>query len=257
MLRKPFIALFLLFSLVCVQAAVFEHSTKIYAVTNEGQGLQAELNLRIEPGNGQIFSGIESLVGTSTQNAFKVAVDLAKNFVPSADQYNYYFSIDSTASIVDGPSAGAATALLVVSMLQDKRIPGNVAMTGTISDSGAVGTVGGVFEKAQAAKNGGIKLFLIPRGEARQITRTAQGIQSINLVEYAPREWGMKVVEVDSLDEALELSFSNIENIDVNQQIEESRFLFVPEPIAVHPQVLPLKGITEKYLQKAEEALKK
>lgn len=254
--RLGFALFILLVSIVSVQAVVIDHSTHIFAVTNEGQGLEATLHLRIEPGTGKIFSGVDALVGTSTQEAYKVAVALAKNYVSTTNQYNYYFSIDSTASIVDGPSAGAATALLVVTMLENKRIPPNVAMTGTISDKGQVGVVGGVFEKAKAASAGGIKLFLIPKGEARQVTRTDSGIQSINLVEYAPQQWGMKVVEVNTLDEAIQLAFSDIGSIDINKQIQESRSLFVPQPISYHPQLEPLHAITEKYLKKAGDELK-
>lgn len=254
--RKWLALLLVLVYSVSVLAFIPLHSTKIFAVTNDGEGLAADLELRIEPGTGKIFSGVDSLVGTSTQNAFKVALDVAQNYVPNAKTaYNYYFDIQSTASIVDGPSAGAATTLLVVSMLRDQRVPDNVALTGTVSADGSVGTVGGVFEKAKAAHDVGIKLFLIPRGESRQVTRTPQGIRSVNLVEYAPQEWGMKVVEVDNLDQVLELAFSDIGSIDVNQQIEESRLVFIPEPIPFHPQVEPLRGITEKYLQKARERL--
>jgi uncharacterized protein len=246
----------LLVSAVSVQAVVQEHSTKIFAVTNDGKGLAANLDLRIEPGTGKIFSGVDALVGTSTQNAYKTALSVAEKYVPTANQYDYYFSIGSSASIVDGPSAGAATTLLMITMLQDKTIPSAVAMTGTISENGSVGTVGGVFEKAQAASEAGIKLFLIPRGEARQVTRTAQGVQSINLVEYAPKTWGLKVAEVNNLDEALQLAFTDVGAIDVNQQIAESSQVFVPEPIPFSIQVAPLQGITEKYLQRAQEQLK-
>ncbi len=248
--------LVLLVSAVSVQAIISQHSTKIFAITNDGKGLSADLDLRISPGTGKIFSGVDALVGTSTQNAYKTALEATKKYFPNANQYDYYFSINSTASIVDGPSAGAATALLMVSMLQDKRIPAVVAMTGTLSDNGQVGTVGGVFEKSKAASDAGIKLFLIPKGEARQVTRTAEGIKSVNLVEYAPKQWGLKVVEVENLDDALSFAFSDIESIDINKEIEESNIIFVPEPIPFSPKVAPLHGITEKYLERAKEQLK-
>ncbi len=246
----------LLLSAVSVQAVINEHSTKIFAITNDGKGLSADLDLRISPGTGKIFSGVDALVGTSTQNAYKTALEVTKKYFPNANQYDYYFSINSTASIVDGPSAGGATALLMVSMLQDKKIPAVVAMTGTLSENGQIGTVGGVFEKSKAASQAGIKLFLIPKGEARQVTRTENGIKSINLIEYAPKEWGLKVVEVENLDEALKLAFSDIESIDINKQIQESNEIFVPESISFHSQVAPLHGITEKYLERAKEQLK-
>ncbi|MBU0636430.1 hypothetical protein KKE06_05380 [Candidatus Micrarchaeota archaeon] len=252
------LALFLLvfgLFLNTVLAVIPSHSTKIFAVTNDGEGLEAELSLRIESGTGKVFSGVDALVGTSTQNAFKVALDVAKNYVTIVDNYDYYFEIKSSASIVDGPSAGSATAVLLVSMLQNNELPQTVAMTGTVSENGSIGTVGGVFEKSRVASESGIELFMIPRGEARQVARTPNGIESVNLIEYAPREWGIKIIEVDTIDDALELAFSDIASIDVQQHIDASEELFIPESIPFHPKLEPLHDITEDYLQQAQTRL--
>jgi uncharacterized protein len=82
------------------------------------------------------------------------------------DNYDITFSIRSNVSVVGGPSAGAAMTIAVMALLLDKPIASNVAITGTIMDGGYIGQVGGVIEKATAAKGYGVSLLLVPPGES-------------------------------------------------------------------------------------------
>ncbi len=237
-------------------AVLEQGSLKIFAITDDGQGLSADLKLFVESGTGKIWSSVTPLVGTSTQNAEKTAINLAKNYSTRVNEYDYHFEISSSASIVDGPSAGAATALLAISVLTDRPLPKNIGLTGTISQDGGVGPVGGIFEKAREASKIGIDLFMIPRGEAKQVVRIDNKVESINLVEYAPKNWNMKVVEVDGIDDVIQFAFSDIEQIDVNEQIEQTLVDFIPAPIAYHPLIAPLQSITQKYLNKSRDLVK-
>ena len=95
----------------------------------------------------------------------------------------------------DGPSAGVTMATAIVSALRDQTVRDDVAMTGEITLSGLVLPVGGIREKALAARRHGIKTFLLPaRNEP-------------DLAELAPevRET-MKFVPVATLQEALNVS---------------------------------------------------
>ncbi|MEM4710023.1 MAG: S16 family serine protease [Candidatus Diapherotrites archaeon] len=230
-------------------------STPIYAVTTEGQGLVATLHLEIEKGQGKIWTNVSPLVGTSTQNAEITAVNVAKKYFKDVDNYDYKFSIKSSASVVDGPSAGAAMALLVISMLTDKELPKNVSISGTITQNGQIGPVGGIYEKAKEASKTGIKLFMIPKGEAIQ-TRKDNGIGSVNLIEYAPKEWGMKVVEVKNIDEALKLAYSDIEKIDVNTNVDKAIPEFIPQKIQLQKETSDFKLLVTNYIKKAKEQVK-
>jgi ATP-dependent Lon protease len=62
----------------------------------------------------------------------------------------------------DGPSAGVAMFVALVSLLTDRTVRDSVAMTGEISLRGLVLPVGGVKEKALAAARAGIKTVLLP-----------------------------------------------------------------------------------------------
>jgi len=236
-------------------AAIQNSGMMIFAVTTSGEGLPSELHLEIEEGDGKVFSEITSLVGTTTQNAERTAVKLARAYEKSAGNYNYKYSIISEASVVDGPSAGAAMALLAISMLRDKDVPGNVSITGTINDNGVVGPVGGVLEKVRAAREEGIDLFMIPRGSARQTIREGTEIKSINLLEYGPSELGIKVVEVGTIEDVLKFAHSNIETIDVNIDVETAP-LFIPKSIPLKKSLLPLKELGKDYIDESDLLVK-
>ncbi len=250
---KAFLALLFFAMLVHgAFAVVTEDSMKIYAVTTEGEGLIATLHLEIEPGEGKIWSAVTPLVGTSTQNAEKTAIKVARDFSNKVSSYDYKFTIDSPASVVEGPSAGAAMALLAISMLTDRNVPDNISITGTISEDGGVGPVGGVFQKAKEASKTGTRLFLIPKGEAIQTVKLPEGVKSINLPDYAQKNFGVKVVEVETIDEAIKLANSKIEDIDVNsasQAVPE----FIPEKLVLENSLGSFKNLVTNYIAEAKQ----
>lgn len=88
-------------------------------------------------------------------------------------------------SPVDGPSAGAAMAVVAVSALTGRRIDGASAVTGEITVHGAVKAVGGVPEKVEAARQAGIRRVYIPRENDAEVLH-ASGVDIVcvsNLAE--------------------------------------------------------------------------
>jgi ATP-dependent Lon protease len=78
---------------------------------------------------------------------------------------------------IDGPSAGAAITICVISSLLHKPIRQNIAITGEISLKGSIKPVGGIFEKIYGARRMGIKLVLIPKDNEREIPLNTEDIQ--------------------------------------------------------------------------------
>jgi ATP-dependent Lon protease len=77
---------------------------------------------------------------------------------------------------IDGPSAGAAITICIISSLLNKPIRQDLAVTGEISLQGKIKPVGGIFEKIYGARRMGIKLVLIPKDNEKEIPLNTEDI---------------------------------------------------------------------------------
>lgn len=91
---------------------------------------------------------------------------------------------------VSGPSGGLAFALTIIDDLTPGDLTGGkkIAVSGTIDGNGTVGEVGGVPQKAVAARRAGARVMIVPRAEVHD-ARTKSG--------------DVKVIGVSTLDQAL------------------------------------------------------
>ena len=94
----------------------------------------------------------------------------------------------------DGPSAGAAITLSIVSALTGIPVRSDVAMTGEITLRGEVTEIGGLKEKLLAALRGGIKTVLIPEQNIKDLQEIPDNVKA-NL-EIIPVRWIDKVLEI-------------------------------------------------------------
>ena len=78
------------------------------------------------------------------------------------------FDVDISSGAVGGPSAGLAFTLVVLDVLSQGELTGGkrVAVTGSIRLDGSVGDVGGVTQKAVAARHAGASLMIVPEASA-------------------------------------------------------------------------------------------
>lgn len=77
--------------------------------------------------------------------------------------FDLHLHVPEGATPKDGPSAGITMATAIASILSNKKVKADVAMTGEITLSGKVFPIGGLKEKLIAAHKAGIKKALIPR----------------------------------------------------------------------------------------------
>jgi len=93
------------------------------------------------------------------QHSERIAVRVVQDRIGfDFSKYDVIFAIHApNAHIVDGPSAGVAVAVALVAAIEGRKAPDNLTVTGTIQENGSIGPVGGIFAKAEAAAESGIR----------------------------------------------------------------------------------------------------
>jgi PDZ domain-containing protein len=101
------------------------------------------------------------------------------------------FSVTIDAGQVGGPSAGMMFALGVYDKVTDGSLTGgkNIAGTGTIDASGAVGPIGGIHQKLIGARQGGASYFLAPADNCDEVRgHVPDGLQVVKVATFDQAE---------------------------------------------------------------------
>ena len=120
------------------------------------------------PGTGKLI--LTGQLGEVMKESAQAALTLAKTFLGEAfDKIDVHVHVPAGATPKDGPSAGVAMFLALVSLLTGKPVRSDVAMTGEISLRGLVLPIGGVKEKTLAALRAGIKTVMLPKRNEKDL----------------------------------------------------------------------------------------
>ena len=113
------------------------------------------------PGSGKLI--LTGQLGDVMKESAQAALTLAKMYIGEAlNKADLHVHVPAGATPKDGPSAGVAMFLALVSLLADKPVRADVAMTGEISLRGLVLPIGGVKNKVLAAVRAGITTVMLP-----------------------------------------------------------------------------------------------
>jgi ATP-dependent Lon protease len=150
------------------------------------------------PGSGRLI--LTGQLGDVMKESAQAALSIVKNRAtvlgidPSRfEKSDIHVHVPAGAIPKDGPSAGVAMFMALTSLMTDRTIRSDTAMTGEISLRGLVLPVGGIKEKVVAAHSAGIKRVMLPARNRRDYD---------DIPEAARRE--MEFVWLERVEEAVE-----------------------------------------------------
>ncbi len=205
---------------IAFAALVFAQSSiKVPAVDSSGKGILTSVEASVKPGSGAVYLDVEPFISVETQESAKLAVKIAGEQAGIDTRfYDVFFKVVANTELIDGPSGGAAFTLLAYAEFAGKQIRSDFSSTGTIEPDGSIGPIGGVLEKAYAARDNKLKVFAVPMD---------QGIQNGVDLTKMQGKWNMQVVEVSNIVDLIPVAFSQ-EGTFVNVTRRERAPLVLP-----------------------------
>jgi ATP-dependent Lon protease len=151
------------------------------------------------PGKGKTMTTgkLGEVMQESIQAALSVVRKRSKQLGIAEDFYqksDLHIHLPEGATPKDGPSAGIAITVALVSVLTGIPVRADVAMTGEITLRGEVLPIGGLKEKLLAAVRGGIRVALIPEENVKDLVEIPDNIK--NTLEIIPVKWIDRVLEL-------------------------------------------------------------
>lgn len=130
------------------------------------------------------------------------------------EKHDIHVHVPEGATPKDGPSAGVAMTIALVSAITKIPVRCDVAMTGEITLRGEVLAIGGLKEKLLAAHRGGIKMVLIPQENIKDLVEIPENIKG--QIEIRPVKW---------IDEALDIA---LEHPLISLPVDQSEEIAIP-----------------------------
>jgi len=115
----------------------------------------------------------------------------------SFDKFDLHVHVPAGAIPKDGPSAGVTMFTALMSLLTDRTVANDIAMTGEITLRGLVLPIGGVKEKTLAAKRAGIDKIILPEKNQKDLEEIPQHVRD-----------SMQFFFVKEMDDVIKLALS-------------------------------------------------
>jgi ATP-dependent Lon protease len=140
-------------------------------------------------------------LGSVMQESARAALSHVRQMAPSLGiapeilaKHDLHIHVPAGAIPKDGPSAGVTMATAIVSAARGVPVRADVAMTGEITLSGLVLPIGGIREKALAARSHGIKIVILPQANTQDLLELQEEVRrDMTFVPAATLEDVLKV----------------------------------------------------------------
>jgi ATP-dependent Lon protease len=178
------------------------------------------------PGRGRM-----SITG-NLKDVMKESISAANSYVraraahfgikpPVFEKTDVHVHVPEGATPKDGPSAGVAMAVAMISVLTGVPIRKEIAMTGEITLRGRVLPIGGLKEKLLAALRSGVKTVLIPSENQKDLADVPDNVKG-----------GLTIIPVSNVDEVLSHALAGpLTPIEWNEDDEPSVAPLTPDEL--------------------------
>ncbi|KAJ5587322.1 uncharacterized protein N7459_003087 [Penicillium hispanicum] len=172
--------------------------TGLVAYSSGGQGSILFIEVADMPGNGRVQ--LTGKLGDVLKESVEVALtwvkahsfELGLTHDPNEDvmkSRSVHVHCPSGAIPKDGPSAGLAHTVALISLFTNKPVPPQIAMTGEVSLRGRVMPVGGIKEKLIGALRAGVKTVLLPHANRKDVKDVPQEVSEGLEIVYVQHIW--------------------------------------------------------------------
>jgi ATP-dependent Lon protease len=148
----------------------------------------------------QITGHLGQVMKESAQTALSYARSRAEQFGVDPnyfDEHNIHIHVPEGAVPKDGPSAGITLTTALISAMTGRPVRRDVAMTGEVTLRGKVLPIGGLKEKTLAAHRAGIRTFILPKDNAKDIAELPKKVRD-----------ELQLIPVASMDEVLTIALT-------------------------------------------------
>ena len=130
-----------------------------------------------------------SVMKESAQVAMTYVKANLKRYTPKDENFfkdrNIHLHFPEGATPKDGPSAGITITTAIISVLMNRKVRQDIAMTGEITITGEVLAIGGVREKVIGAHRAGIKEVILPEDNRKDTDEIPEELKSVMTIHFA------------------------------------------------------------------------
>lgn len=166
-----------------------------------GEILQIEVNSFAGKG-GFIITG---QLGDVMKESCSIALDFVKSNAKKYgidpaifEKVDIHIHVPEGAVPKDGPSAGVAITIAIISCLSNKKVNSDVAMTGEVTLRGYALPIGGLREKSLAALRNKIKTIIVPKDNKKNIEELPDEVKE-----------NLNIIYMDNVDDAYKVAIIN------------------------------------------------
>lgn len=164
-----------------IPEVIYPGLSKGLAVTGDNIGMAFAIETMLIPNDNLIT--ITGLPKESTVDSVKLAITYIKcNYPGLLENKGIHVHFAEGSVQKDGPSAGVAIMMSILSAGLNEKIKENVAYTGELNANGYIFNIGGTKEKIQGAQESGCSKVFIPEGNYKELSKEDLNLFSVEIV---------------------------------------------------------------------------